>query len=246
MNRNYKQKVKDFLKREGFYVILFLCVCLVAIVTTISYKQQKDTGTKEELTSESSQEISLDTEDSNVQSSEMQNAERVQKGTEEDKDKDNKKTSESNKDETAVSTTMQKVSFSKPLEGKLLRGYTYPKPVKTTEDTQRTIRGIDIEASIGTEVKSAEEGIIESASNNGVEDGVTVVIAHADGIKTKYSNLDSNLLVNVGEKVLKGSVIGLVGETSKIYARDTYGEHLNIQVLNANNEQEDPQKYFEY
>lgn len=241
MKKNYKQKVKDFLRREGFYVILFLCVCLVAIVTTISYKQQKDAGTQKELSSESSQEISLDTEDSSVKSNEMQNAERVKKDTEE-----KKKASESNKDETAVSTTIQKVSFSKPLEGKLLRGYTYPKPVKVTEDTQRTIRGIDIEASIGTEVKSAEEGIVESASNNGVEDGVTVVVAHADGIKTKYSNLDSNLLVKVGDKVSEGSVIGLVGATAKIYASDTYGEHLNIQVLNANNEQEDPQKYFEY
>ncbi len=41
------------------------------------------------------------------------------------------------------------------MDGKLLRGYTYPKPVKFNETTQRTIRGIDIESKIGTEVKQS-------------------------------------------------------------------------------------------
>ena len=244
MNRNYKHKVKDFFRREGFYLILFLCVCLVATVTTISYKKEKNAEVQKELSNENTQEITLNTEDSNVKTNEMQNAERVENNPEQDKY--NVNTSEEAKKEVPVTNAVKTVKFSKPVEGKLLRGYTYPKPVKTDENSQRTIRGIDIEASVGTQVKAAEEGIVELAENNGVEDGVAIVISHANGIKTKYSNLDSNLLVKVGDKVTKGKAIGTIGTTAKIYSKDIYGEHLNIQILNANNEQEDPLKYFEY
>ena len=149
-------------------------------------------------------------------------------------------------DEAKAVSTSTEVKFSKPVEGKVLRGYTYPKPVKFNETTQRSIRGIDIESKIGTEVKSAAEGIVEKAENTGVEDGVVVVIKHANGIKTKYCNLSEDLLVKAGDKVEEGTVIGKIGESARLFNKDNFGEHLNLQVLNSENEQMDPLKYFAY
>ena len=55
-----------------------------------------------------------------------------------------------------------------------------------------TRRGIDINASVGTVVKSAAEGKVEEVSSN-TTDGTYVVIAHANGLKTKYANLSEEV-----------------------------------------------------
>lgn len=243
MNKKYKQKVKEFFRKEGFYVVLFLCLCLVATVITISYKVSNKANVQSEVTkNDDKASISLNKDDQSKVTSEIPNAEKV------DKDKSKvtaqEKIQESDKTKTVTATT--EVKFSKPLEGTLLRGYTYPKPVRIDEKNQRTIRGIDVEAKVGTNVKAAAEGMVESVGNNGVEDGMTVVIAHVNGIKTKYTNLDSEVSVKKGDKVTAATVIGKVGLTAKIYNKDDFGEHLNLQVLNNENQQIDPLKYFEY
>jgi murein DD-endopeptidase MepM/ murein hydrolase activator NlpD len=243
MNKKYKQKVKEFFRKEGFYVVLFLCLCLVATVITISYKVSNKSNVQSEVTkNDDKTNNSLNKEDQSKVTNEIPNAEKVDKNK--SKVTAEEKVQDSDKTKTVTATT--EVKFSKPLEGTLLRGYTYPKPVRIDENNQRTIRGIDVEAKVGTNVKAAAEGIVESASNNGVEDGMTVVIAHVNGIKTKYTNLDSEVSVKKGDKVTASTIIGKVGLTAKIYNKDDFGEHLNLQVLNNENQQIDPLKYFEY
>ena len=45
---------------------------------------------------------------------------------------------------------------------------------------------------------------------------------------------------------LKDTVIGTVGTTAKLFNTEDFGEHLNLQVLDAKNEQVDPLKYFDF
>lgn len=234
MDKNYKQKVKDFFRKEGFYVALFLCLCIVTTVAAVSYKKARNSQRESKL-NEANKEISLNVDDKNV-TNEIPNAERVKN----DKEADKKEVASK-----AVSSTSE-VKFNNPIEGTLTRGYTYPKPVKIDDNTQKTIRGIDVNAKIGTQVKAAAEGVVESAENNGVEEGITVVIKHANGIKTKYCNLDPNLSVKKGDKVTTQTVIGKVGESAKLFDKEQFGEHINLQVLNAKGEQVDPLKYFSY
>ncbi|NLK94355.1 MAG: M23 family metallopeptidase [Clostridiales bacterium] len=240
MDKNHKQKVKDFFRKEGFYVVLFLCLCIVATVAAISYKISNNNIKSNEV-EENNQTITQNSDDRSNVTSEMPNAERVENDKQTLNDQNEKTSSQS----AAVSTNA-KVTLTKPIEGSLSRGYTYPKPVKIDDDTQRTIKGIDIEGKIGTEVKAAGEGVIESIESNDVQDGVSIVIAHVNGIKTKYSNLDENVLVKKDQKVTSSTVIGKIGRSSKIYNTETFGEHLNLQVLDNKNEQIDPLKYFEY
>lgn len=243
MQTNYKQKVKDFFRKEGFYVVLFLCICLVATGAAISYKQSKNNSTGRDTTIEDNNnkndEVSSNINENNKASG-MQNAE-MAKDNNNSTDKDNKDNNESK-----TTSAQVQLQFENPVDGKLIRGYTYPKPVMMDETNQRTIRGVDIEAKIGTNIKAAEDGIIEKIENTGVEDGMTIVIAHANGIKTKYTNLNENVNVKASETVKKGTVIGTVGDTAKLYSKEKFGEHLNLQVLDANNEQVDPSSYFNF
>ncbi len=239
MDKNYKQKVKDFFRKEGFYIVLFVCLGLIITAAIISF----NLSNKERNITSEVNEIDDTSENSNGVMNEIPNAERVEneKNTSEEKNK------EENKEESKVVSKMEsEVKFINPVEGKLLRGYTYPKPVKIDENNQRTIRGIDIEAKIGTEVKAAAEGVVESVGDRGVEEGISIVIVHTNGLKTKYCNLASEVKVNKGDRVNAGTVIGKIGETAKIFDTKTFGEHLNLQVLDSKDAQLDPLKYFNY
>jgi murein DD-endopeptidase MepM/ murein hydrolase activator NlpD len=231
MDKNYKQKAKDFFRKEGFYVVLFVCLCIITTVAAIAIKKAKDSESQAKIEENNNKEISINVDDKSV-NNEVQNAQRVEKTQ-----------SEAETKEVVAKT---EVKFTNPLEGDLVREYTYPKPVKINENDLRTISGIDIKSTVGTDVKVAAEGVVESAGKGNVDEGVMVIIKHANGIKTKYCYLDSNLLVKQGEKVTSGAVIGKVGKAPAILDKDEAGVCLNLQVFNANNEQVDPLKYFSY
>ncbi|HEY5523738.1 MAG TPA: M23 family metallopeptidase [Clostridium sp.] len=230
MDKNYKQKAKDFFRKEGFYVVLFICLCIITTVATVAIKKAKDSQAQSKIEETNNKEVSLNVDDKNVNNG-VQNAERV--------------ANTENKPATAAVVANNDVKFKNPIEGELAREYTYPKPVKISETEQRTISGIDIKAAVGSDVKAAAEGVVESAGQGNKDEGVVVVIKHANGIKTKYCYLVSNS-VKQGDKVVAGAVIGKVGKIPVIFGIDEAEGRLNLQVFNANNEQVDPLKYFSY
>ena len=231
MDKNNLQKVKDFFRKEGFYVALFLCLCVITTLGTIYLKKSRNIQTNPEDNND--KEISLKVDDKNV-SNDMQNAERVENTTDNNKSEDEKL--------AAVSNTSQ-VNFTNPISGTLVREFKTT-PVKV-EDELLVLRGIDIKSKIGTDVKAGAEGVVEEVGAGDVKDGTRVVIKHANGLKTVYSNLDTKVNVKVGDKVNTSTVIGKVGNTVKRFG-DAFGEHLNLQVINANGNQVDPLKYFSY
>ena len=239
MDKNLKEKVKSLLRKEGFYIALFLCLCIMVTVGTISYKvlSNKSEVTK---TEDANKELTLNSDNEGKSINEIPNAERVENAPDTSKENINKTKTEKS---TVVSTT-NVIKFVNPLDGVESRKYTYPSPVKMGEGTFRTIRGVNLQAKIGTEVKAVAEGIVELAENSGVEEGVVVEIKHANGLKTRYGNLDANVLVKKGDKVKANQTIAKVGETAKVFSKDQFGEFLNLQVIDANSEQVNPEKYF--
>lgn len=250
MDKNLKNKVKDFFRKEGFYIVLFLCICIIATVTAISYKMSnsntkpKNNATEEELTLKQEDNIT----------GEIPNAERVENDVDNNElasTEDSQEVTEETSETASVNAVIE-VEFLNPIEGTISRKFSST-PIKyhETEDrvTYKTVNGIDIKSSIGTEVKAAADGIIEvvlkDPSEVGVEDGVNVVILHANGMRTKYSNLDADILVNEGDKVTVGTVIGKVGATSALF-KEGFDEHLNLQVIDNDGQQVDPLEYFSY
>lgn len=239
MDKNLKEKFKNLFKKEGFYIALFLCLCVIVTVGTVSYKMLSNKP-ETNKTEDANKELTINSSDDGKTANQIQNAERAQ-----NVEKDNKDTSDKTKTEKseAVSTN-NKVSFSNPLNGVESRKYTYPAPVKMEEGVFRTIRGVNLEAKMGTEVKAAADGVVELVENSGVEEGVVVEIKHANGLKTRYGNLDPDVSVKKGDKVKANQVIAKVGETAKVFSKDVFGEFLNLQVIDANGEQVNPEKYF--
>lgn len=246
MDKKFKEKIKEVFGKEGFYVALFICLCIIVSAATISYKTYVNNKNKVDNSEEIKEEVTLNVdsaEKNDVSNNEMLNAERVQKDEEsQKKDTDSKSKTQENK---AVSTASSStIKFINPVEGVESRKYTYPTPVKVEEGIFRTIRGVNIEAKVGSEVKAAAEGVVELVENCGVEEGIVVQIKHANGVKTRYGNLDPNVQVKQGDKVTANQLIGKTGNTAKVFDKETFGEFLNLQVINANGEQVNPEKYF--
>ena len=234
MNKNLKEKLRNLVRKEGFYIALFLCLCIIVTVGTISYKMISN---KNEVnkTEDINKDLTLNSSNKEKTINEIPNAERVENVPDADKTKTEKS--------TTVSTT-NTVSFSNPINGVESRNYTYPAPVKMEEGIFRTIRGVNLQAKIGTEVKAAADGVVELIENSGVEEGVVVEIKHANGLKTRYGNLDANVLVKKGDKVKANQIIAKVGDTAKVFSKEAFGEFLNLQVIDAKGEQVNPEKYF--
>ncbi|MEC9342313.1 MAG: M23 family metallopeptidase [Pseudomonadota bacterium] len=83
--------------------------------------------------------------------------------------------------------------------------------------------GIDFGAPIGTSVKATAAGTVIDAGRNGGY-GNMVEIDHGDGITTRYAHL-SRVKVKSGDRVERGSVIGLAGSTGR-----STGPHLHYEI----------------
>ena len=75
--------------------------------------------------------------------------------------------------------------------------------------------GINIQASSGTEIRAASDGIVVYEGDQVKELGNTVYIKHPNGWYTGYSHMASMSVKN-NEKVSRGQVIGTVGQTGVI------------------------------
>jgi septal ring factor EnvC (AmiA/AmiB activator) len=93
-------------------------------------------------------------------------------------------------------------------------------------------RGIDISARIGDEVKAVAGGeVVKADWFKGY--GKLVIIDHKNGMYTLYGNL-SQVEVNNGDRVERGKVIGLAGDTGSLKGAKLYFE------VRRNGEAEDP------
>lgn len=84
--------------------------------------------------------------------------------------------------------------------------------------------GYDLEARTGEPVSAVAEGVVVRAERSGAY-GLLVEINHGGGFRTRYGH-NSKLLVQVGEKVLRGQVVALAGSTGR-----STGPHVHFEVL---------------
>jgi len=83
--------------------------------------------------------------------------------------------------------------------------------------------GIDLGAAYGTPIHAAEDGIVAAVEHGGPY-GRYTLIAHGDGLTTFYAH-QSRQVVQDGDAVLRGEVIGYVGSTGW-----STGPHLHFEV----------------
>ena len=88
-------------------------------------------------------------------------------------------------------------------------------------EVKRPHYGIDIALPVGHPVLAAGTGKILLAEEDLYFSGGTLIIGHGQGLTTSYLHM-SKILVEVGDVVIKGSLIGEVGDTGR-----TTGSHLD-------------------
>lgn len=118
--------------------------------------------------------------------------------------------------------------FTWPVKGAVLSDYSLE--VLAYDETMgdwRTHSGIDIAASLGTEVLATTAGTVVAVEYDLLM-GTTVTIDHGDGLKSYYANLASLPTVSVGDTVKTGAVIGSVGSTA--VAEAALAPHLHFEL----------------
>ena len=132
------------------------------------------------------------------------------------------------------------LSFSKPVEGDIVRDFAVDNLIySNTLQEWTTHTGIDIKADKTTVVKSAEAGTVKTIKND-PRYGLTIIIEHENGFQTVYSNLLTSEFVVEGEKVEKGQSLGTVGNTAAFEV--AYEPNLHFEIL-KDSAQVDPNIY---
>ena len=99
-------------------------------------------------------------------------------------------------------------------------------------------KGMDFTCDLRTPIYATADGVVEFANwQSGY--GYTVIVDHGYGYKTRYAHLmDENFIVKPGQKVVRGEMIALSGNSGK-----STGPHLNYEVI-VNGEHQNPVNYY--
>ena len=92
----------------------------------------------------------------------------------------------------------------------------------------RVHAGLDFVAPSRTPIHATGDGLVIESEYRANGYGRQVVIDHGFGYKTRYAHM-SELLVEVGQKVKRGQVVGLMGSSGR-----STGTHLHYEVLLRN------------
>ncbi|MBO4772069.1 MAG: M23 family metallopeptidase [Bacteroidales bacterium] len=114
--------------------------------------------------------------------------------------------------------------------------YGFGKKLDPIYKTPKMHSGIDIAANTGTEIHATANGTVEYIGDKR-EHGKHIIINHNNGYKTLYAHV-SEYMVRWGQKVKRGDVIGLVGNTGK-----SLTPHLHYEVQ-YNGKAINPVNYF--
>ena len=118
-------------------------------------------------------------------------------------------------------------SFSRPTRGGISSGFG--------RRWGRQHTGVDIDADYGDDVFASDGGVVSFSGYLGTY-GKLVEIDHQNGYKTRYAHL-SQILVNKGDTLIKGDLLGKVGTTGRVT-----GPHLHFEVI-VNGKSQNPLNY---
>lgn len=98
--------------------------------------------------------------------------------------------------------------------------------------------GVDIAANTGSEVYSTADGVVKDVRTSSTY-GKVIVVNHNGYYSTRYAHL-SKFKVRIGQKVKRGDVIALSGNTGR-----STGPHVHYEVFLGLNSFFDPEKFYD-
>lgn len=256
MKKWFKKTSKVF-DKEGFYIVLFVCLCIVAVAAVLISRKNAELAKNAALQG-----------NKETQYTEPDNSKEVVKNTEDDDETapvvstpvDNKDSSSGDDNSGSKSTDSAAESdvwLKMPVEGEITKDFSKDEIVESlTLGQWETHEGIDIACDIGSPIMAAADGkVVEvRTEDNNIDSilktgyGISVIIEHPNGLRTVYSNLaetttddDGNVVsaikVKTGDTVKCGDVIGYSGDTAQREMVSIEGSHIHFEVLkNVNGE----------
>lgn len=200
-----KDKILNFLKTKGYYLVLGLCVLTVGFVSFLSYRASQRKLAETPLDKPNTQGV-----------------EKVEENIPDEREEPSENEEET---ETPQATAAE---YSAPIEnGEIIAQYSPEKPLYSyTLKDWRTHNGIDIAAAAGTEVANVCEGVAETVEQDDLM-GNMVTVRHTDGKVSRYASL-ATVAVKEGQLLKRGDIIGTVGTSMLLECGET--DHLHYEL----------------
>lgn len=210
---------KKLLEKDGFYLALFACICLVAISGVWFTKNNVDELTSNDLFVDKTSETTKKEEDEiHLIEQETNKDDSIPTSTESKENLANAKKKQENK--------ISKLSF---LGDEVVREYSEKEPsYSKTLDLWEIHKGLDISADEGYEVKSLLNGKVVDVFKDD-RHGISVRVESDNNIVVVYSNLDEKTNVKKGQEVTEGQVLGIVGNTTSVESEEE--AHIHIEAF---------------
>ena len=131
--------------------------------------------------------------------------------------------------------TLQKIPLGFPLQGRVTSGFGTRKDPFNGRPAFHS--GIDFKGRMGTKIQATADGVVVKSTYGAGGYGHYVIVRHGKrGYETLYAHL-SKRSVNKGDRVQRGDVIGLLGNSGR-----STGPHLHYEVRHRG-QPIDPKKY---
>lgn len=245
--KNWKDKLSKFFNNKGFYVVLAVCILIVAataVYVTTQNLNSDDTsmntgalipGDANVAQGEDAKEVAGS---ANAGAADQSTA-AADKTAAPSANPDNKKSAS-----TGAKAATTAIVFERPVDGTIMKDFT--RDVNTFSESKtlgdfRAHKGIDFKVDKLTKVRAVAAGTVSKVENS--ESGVTIEITHGtNGLVTRYAGLSTQGLedISYGMKVKANDIIGLVGDPIQSECED--GPHLHFEVL-KNGKSVDPTTY---
>ena len=104
--------------------------------------------------------------------------------------------------------------FTWPVKGSVIASFSIEAlSYDETMGDWRIHDGLDISATLGTQVLATASGSVSAVYQDDLM-GTVVVVDHGNGLTSLYANLSETPVVAVGDSVSTGSILGTVGDTA--------------------------------
>lgn len=245
-NENHKM---NFFKKDGFYLILFLCLCIIAgVATYVNTKSKSNAVMKQEQVSslnnkkaKAKAKNKLDTAKANLSKEESKKA---------SMDNANLAKKDTTKNNASVTTGAAVVTtVSAPVKGSIAQGYTGTEGAMAVglDKVARTILGEYIKVdNVGIPVYSSVNGTVNYANG-----GKIIILSKDNKLKVVYDNLDpASIKIKSGDVVNQNSEIGVIGDSDNAKDRIVDCNHLYFEIDEKQNDGSykdvNPQNYIKY
>ena len=210
---------KKLLEKDGFYLALFVCICLVAIGGVWFTKNNVDELTSNDLfVNKTNDNSKIEEDEVHLIEKETEKEDSIPTSTESNENLQKAKEKQENKS--------SKLSF---LGNEVVREYSEKEPsYSKTLDLWEIHKGLDISAEKGYEIKYLLNGKVVNVFKDD-KHGMSVRVQSDNNVVVVYSNLDEKISVEKGQEVTEGQILGTVGNTTSVESED--GTHVHIEAF---------------